>query len=257
MRKTPYWSHRVGLLVLVVYLLYAMVGCAPSARPDPRANERYRLAQQYLGTKSYLLAEQEIRAALDTAPYNPSYAELLALIYQAQGRFGPADEAYRVALKQDDVSSSVRVNYSTLLLLRDRDDEAIAMAQQALQDARYGKPALAHTNIGLGYLKKGALLRAEEHLRTALEYQPTLPEAHHNLGLVYARSGKRAQAILSFREAIRTRPAYAEAYANLGRMLLQDGHYHEARDALERVIDLAPDSALAVASQRQLKRLIP
>jgi Tfp pilus assembly protein PilF len=222
-----------------------------------QADENYRLAQQYLGGSSYLMAEQEIRKALNLLPHDARYYELLALIYQAQGRLGPADEAYRMALQQDDVSPSVQVNYSTLLLQRERYDEAIALAQQALRHQTYGKPALAHTNIGLAYLKKGTLLPAEEHLRTALEYEPTLPEAHHNLGLVYAHEGKRAQAILSFREAIRARPSYAEAYASLGQLLLEEGRDDEARDAFARVIDLAPDSAMAIASRRQLKRLEP
>ncbi len=129
--------------------------------------------------------------------------------------------------------------------------------QRALQHSSYDRPALAHTNIGLAYLKKADLSRAAEHLRAALDYQPTLPEAHHNLGLVYARSGKYDEAILSFREAIRTRPSYPEAYVSLAQSLLEEGRHQEARNALERVIDLAPDSTFAVASRRQLQRLAP
>ena len=256
MRKGLCWSGGTWMIVLSVQLL-VMTGCATSPKLQVKAEDRYKLSQQYLGSQSYLLAEQEVRKALDQSPEDPRYYELLALIYQAQGRIRLADEAYRVALQKDDVAPSTLVNYSTLLLIRDRPDEAINLAHQALKNPGYGKPALAHTNIGLAYLKKGVLLRAEEHFRTALEYEPSLPEAHHNLGLVYARSGKRSKAILSFREAIRSRPAYTEAHASLGQMLLQDGRPEEARDAFERVIDLAPDSELAVASRRQLKRLSP
>ncbi|PON13638.1 hypothetical protein C2W62_33340 [Candidatus Entotheonella serta] len=114
-----------------------------------------------------------------------------------------------------------------------------------------------HTNIGLAYLKKAALARAADHFRTALDYQPALPEAHLNLGLVHARSGAYGEAILSFREAIRTRPFYPEAYVSLAQLLLEEGRREEARDAFERVIDLAPDSTFAVASRRELRRLTP
>ncbi len=236
---------------------FATIGCGPSKEHRLKADNSYRVSQEYLGNQSYLLAEQEIRKALDTVPDDPRYFELLALIYQAQGRLKHADEAYQVALRHKEVPPSVLVNYSTILLLQDRYDEAIATAQRALRHPDYKKPALAHTNIGLAYLKKAALSNAADHLRTALDFQPTLPEAHHNLGLVYARSGKREQAILSFREAIRTRPSYPEAYASLAQMLLEEGRRQEARDAFERIIDLAPDSTFATASRQQLKRLTP
>lgn len=251
-------SHKQSIWVVTgIISAWALLGCVPAQEHRIQADNNYRLAQQYLGGESYLLAEQAIRKSLDMVPDNPRYFELLALIYQAQGRLKHADEAYRAALRQEDVPPSVLVNYSSLLLLQNRYDEAISTAQRALQHPRYDKPALAHTNIGLAYLKKGALSRAAEHLRTALEYQPTLPEAHHNLGLVHARLGEYSEAISSFREAIRTRPSYPEAYASLAQVLLEEGRRQEARDAFERVIDLAPDSAIAVASRRQLQRLTP
>ncbi len=236
---------------------WVLLGCGPSQELRTQADNNYRVAQQYLGGKSYLLAEQEVRKSLDAVPDEPRYFELLALIYQAQGRLNHAEEAYRAALRHKNIPPSVLVNCSSLLLLQDRYDEAISTAQRALQHKDYDKPALGHTNIGLAYLKKAALSHAADHLRTALDYQPTLAEAHHNLGLVYTRSGKYNEAILSFREAIRTRPSYPEAYVSLAQLLLEEGRHQEARDAFKRVIDLAPDSTFAVASRRQLQRLTP
>ncbi len=257
MKHIPFRPQHSILGIICLISAFVTIGCGPSQEHRLKADNSYRVAQQYLGGKSYLLAEQEIRKSLDAVPDDPRYYELLALIHQAQGRLKHADEAYRAALQQADVPPSVLVNYSTILLLQNRYDEAITTAQRALADANYDKPALAHTNIGLAYLKKAALSRAADHFRTALDYQPALPEAHHNLGLVYARSGERDQAILSFREAIRTRPSYPEAYASLGHMLLEEGRRQEARDAFERVITIAPDSTFATASRQQLKRLTP
>jgi Tfp pilus assembly protein PilF len=243
--------------IVLVFQAYVLTGCAPSQRLHIEADEHYRVAQQYFGTSSYLLAEQEVRKALDLEPHDPRYFELLALIYQAQGRLKPADEAYRNALQQPNVPPSVLVNYSTVLLLRNRYDEAIGMARRALENPGYDKPAIAYTNLGLAYLQKGEFPQAVENLRAALEYDPSLPEAHHNLGLAYARLGERTLAIRSFREAIRYRPAYVQAYAELGQVLLAEGRQTEARAAFERVVTLDPDSALAVAARQQLQRLNP
>jgi tetratricopeptide (TPR) repeat protein len=158
-----------------------------------QADDHYRLAQSYLSNASPLMAEQEIRKALTLRPDDARYLECLALIhpmqvYQAQGtlnltRLQLAEEAYRAALRQADAPPSVLVNYSTVLLLRERPDEAIVMAQRALQVPGYDQPARAYTNIGIAYLKKGALTQAAEHFRKAIDYQANLPEVHHNLGL--------------------------------------------------------------------------
>ena len=270
---------RFILLALSVSILAG--GCAASmqqARLD--AGEHYRLAQSYLGGGSYLLAEQEIKKALDLVSDEPRYYELLALIHQAQGRLQSAEEAYRLALEQKGVPPSVLVNYSTLLLLLDRLDQAIAVAQQALRDPHYDKPELAYTNLGLAYLKKGSLPQAAEQLRIALTHRPDLPEAHYNLGLVYTRMGDREQAIRSFREAIRYRPSYVAAHSSLskvlleagrtdeahlalervvslGKALLKAGRTDEARLAFERVVALAPNSDMAMTSRNQLKLLAP
>jgi type IV pilus biogenesis/stability protein PilW len=254
MRTIAYCSGLVGSLLLTTLVL---TGCAPPPQVRFQADDRYRLAQSYLANGSYLLAEQEIKQAIAHVPDDPRYYELLALVNQAQGRLPLAEAAYQQALQQVEPPPSVLVNYSTLLLLRGRIDESIAFIQQALRDPRYNKPALAYTNMGLAYFKKGASPRAIEQFRLALEYQPSLPEAHYNLGLVYAHMGDHDKAIRALREAVRYRPSYVEAHASLGTALLETGRQEEARVAFERVITLAPDSDMAIASRKQLKHLTP
>jgi type IV pilus biogenesis/stability protein PilW len=262
MRTVTARIGRVGVLLLAL-LVPILTGCAPRPEVRPpgedryRPDDHYRLAQSYIGNGSYLLAEQEIKQALALAPDDPRYLELLALIYQAQGRLQLAEGAYRHALQKAEPPPSVLVNYSTLLLLFGRIDEAISCIQRALRDPRYNRPALAYTNMGLAYFQKGAPLRAIEQFRIALEYQSNLPEAHYNLGLVYAQTGELDKAIRAFREAVRYRPSYVEAHASLGAVLLETGRQEEARAAFERVIALAPDSDMATASRQQLKHLTP
>jgi Tfp pilus assembly protein PilF len=247
------------------------LGCQSSERLRLRADDHYRLSQQYLGNKTHVLAEQEIRKALELFPDDPQYLELLALTHQSQGRLVAAEDVYRLALKRADAPASVLINYSALLLQAGRPDDAIAIAQRALQAPGYGQPALAYTNIGLAYLQKGdflpaqgaqrqkeeMLVRATEQFRKALEYQTNLPEIYHNLGRAYDFLGKRDEAIREFQAAIRISPSYVEAHFGLGRVLLIAGRKEEARHALGRVIALAPDSKMAVDAREQLRLLTP
>lgn len=247
----------LGILAGLLVTGSLLGGCEPTARVQLRAEEHYRFAQSYLASESYPLAEQEIRKALALQPDSAEYFGLLALIYQAQGQLAPAEEAYQKATQAAHVSPATLVNYSTLLLLRNREDEAITLAQKALQFPGYNKPALAYTNIGLAYLQKGLFQQAETHLKKALEYQANIPEVHHNLGLVYNRMRRFPEAIVAFQEAIRLRPSYIAAHHGLGQVFLGNGQKEKAREAFQNVIALAPNSPLAVDSQQQLQRIIP
>jgi Tfp pilus assembly protein PilF len=101
---------RLVLLVLLMSILFG--GCAANMQQSrDEAVEHYRLARSYLGNGSYLLAEEEIKKALDLVSDDPQYYELLALIYQFRGRLQLADEAYSLALRQAEVPPSVLVNY--------------------------------------------------------------------------------------------------------------------------------------------------
>ncbi|MCZ6874483.1 MAG: tetratricopeptide repeat protein [bacterium] len=284
---------RLVLLILFMSILFG--GCSATRQQSRyKANEHYHLAQAYLGNGAYHFAEQEIKKALDLVSDEARYYEFLALIHQAQGRLPLAEQAYRLALQQTDVPPSVLVNYSTLLLLLERTDQAIAIVQQVLRNPHYDKLELAYTNLGLAYLKKGALRQkkgaprqaaeqfrqAVEQFRIALTYQPDLPEAHYNLGLAYMRLKDREKAILAFRKAARFRPSYVPAHFSLGEVLLETGRTDEAylalehvvslgkallkagrtdeaRLAFERVVGLAPDSDMAMTSRKQLKLLNP
>lgn len=247
-------ARRLAWLLLIA--AGASLGCTATAKQQAQADNYYQLAQTYLGAESYDAAEQAIRQALSLRPREPHYLELLALTHQVRNRFDLAEDAYRQALQQRDPPPSVLVNYSTLLLLRSRPDEALELAQRALQDPGYDRPAFAHVNMGLAYSQQGRFEQAVAEFHRALTYL-SLPEAYHNLGLTYSRMGRRDAAIQAFRDAIRLRPTYAVAYAGLGEALLADEQVDAARQALEQVIALQPDSPLAVTSREQLDRLAP
>ena len=247
-------ARRLATFLLLV-AAGAALGCGTLSEQRAQAENYYQLAQTYLGAESYEAAEQAIRQALSLRPREPNYFELLALTYQVRNRFDLAEDAYRQALQRNP-SPSVLVNYSTLLLLRDRPEEALDLAQRALKDPGYDRPALAHLNMGLAFSQQGQFEPAVAQFRRALTYR-SLPEAHHNLGLAYDRMGRPDAAIQAFRDAVRLRPTYAAAYAGLGDALLADGQVDEARQALQRVLALQPDSAIATASREKLGRLAP
>jgi tetratricopeptide (TPR) repeat protein len=98
----------------------------------------------------------------------------------------------------------------------------------------------AHHNLGLAELDAGRLPEAEQHLRRAVELDPSAPEPHYNLGVVLARSGRPQEAMAAYREVLRLEPAHGASRRNLGDLLMETGRPTEALAEFESAIRAQP-----------------
>jgi|GEM_PF-6570817 len=82
-------------------------------------------------------------------------------------------------------------------------------------------------------------------LTTAVNSDPTSPEAYYERGRAYASAGQHDQARADFKEAIRLNPDYADAYREYASSLSAAGLYEEAIPLLTRYVELRPENAEA------------
>jgi len=151
-----------------------------------------------------------------------------------------------------------------------RNDRALSLHALALDPDNW----MAHTILGIDYVKSQRPAEALPHLeaalrvnpeaetsynmavvqealgrpdlavpfyREALRYKPAYPEALNNLGVHLAREGKIAEAVTHYREALRLRPMYAEAGRNLAKALAAEGNVDEAVLRLRATLEFADD----------------
>jgi len=76
--------------------------------------------------------------------------------------------------------------------------------------------AVAFSNRGIAYARKGQYDRAIEDLDQAIRLNPNYTEAFRNRGTAYGLKGQLDRAIQDYDQAIRLNPNYAEAYNNRG-----------------------------------------
>jgi tetratricopeptide (TPR) repeat protein len=69
---------------------------------------------------------------------------------------------------------------------------------------------------------------------------PTLQDPPYTLGILYMQMGKLDLAAVELKKAVALRPDNGDAWAILGSTLKQDLRFDEAREALERAIQLLP-----------------
>jgi tetratricopeptide (TPR) repeat protein len=95
---------------------------------------------------------------------------------------------------------------------------------------------------------------AEKALRTAIQLDPSLPDAHYTLGVVLWQTGRAPEAIECFRAAADRKPDYAEAHYMAGTILKQQRNCRDAIVEFRKTIGYQPDLAEAWLSLGQCLR---
>lgn len=137
-------------------------------------------------------------------------------------------------------------------LSRGRVADAEASFRLALEyNERYAEP---HNNLGLAALSRGAIREARAHFRDAVSRNPDFAEAWSNLGVALTRSagpgdedGTPEAIRNAFRESLEANPGFVDARVNLCRWLLERREFSEALEQARRLVQAAPEHALARA----------
>jgi tetratricopeptide (TPR) repeat protein len=105
--------------------------------------------------------------------------------------------------------------------------------------------AAALTNLGNLVYRQGELHEARNCYERALEHDPSQPEARYNLANLLEDLGETDLAISELRRVCTASPEFADAHYNLGIMLAQVGGTTQAKQCLERYLELDGASAWA------------
>jgi tetratricopeptide (TPR) repeat protein len=98
--------------------------------------------------------------------------------------------------------------------------------------------AAALTNLGNLVYRQGELEEARKLYERALEHDPNQPEARYNLANLLEDMGETDLAIAELRKVCAAAPDFADAHYNLGLMLAQVGGTSQAKQYLERYLEL-------------------
>jgi tetratricopeptide (TPR) repeat protein len=99
--------------------------------------------------------------------------------------------------------------------------------------------------LGAAYFNSYESENAEKVLETVSNHPQTAAGAHYYLGRIANRKGDYAEAIRHLQIALRAYPDYADAYAELGLVHLKQKEHPQAEEALQKALELNPDSYTA------------
>src|SRR6185436_7492020 len=91
------------------------------------------------------------------------------LAYYVRGKYKPAEEKYRAALKEAPRFSEAKNNLGRLMIDVGRTNEALRLLHEVEGDLTYEYPEKTLSNLGMAYFTQGNFKKAEESLARSLE----------------------------------------------------------------------------------------
>jgi tetratricopeptide (TPR) repeat protein len=240
---------------------------------DDPADARTKMGLIYFEKGDFERAATEFNLVLASQPDNARVRYYLASVYMERGEreealraFGavPANSEFYVdarlrrayLLQKTDLDAAVRevealheekpgsdevASYlATLYRQQRRYDRAIAVLEDLVK--RFPDNDRHHFNLGAAYDEAKNKDRAVQEMRRAIEINPNNAAALNYLGYTYAEMGTRldeAEALI--RRALAIEPDDGFYVDSLGWVYFQRGDFQNARQHLERAVELAGD----------------
>jgi Flp pilus assembly protein TadD len=162
-----------------------------SVEMNPKNAEAwYDLARAKMMQNKYAEAQQAIEKALLLNPQSVKAENNLGLILEAQNRTDEAADAYRHAIEWQKnaphPSEQPLLNYGTLLIDKQRSEEAVPLLEQAVQIAP--KDPKCHEQLARALERQGQLKDAITEMQAAIQLDPRNPRLHFQLGQIYRRA---------------------------------------------------------------------
>jgi putative PEP-CTERM system TPR-repeat lipoprotein len=263
-RRTREWT-----ILLVVGMVVA-AGCSRS--PEVRKSRHLERGDSYAARQQYREAVLEYRNVLRIDPTNERAVRQLGVVHYELGELA---QAFRYLLKAEELAPDaldIRVKLGAIYFLGDKPQEArrhlvfvlekepkhldalvllagmattpetvdAAIRRLEMAQADLGSRGKLHLALGVLYLRKHDVARAEGAFQEAVAREPTLAEARLALGELYLGKGDITQAERSFRAAVDIAPVGSVARVRLADFYLLTQKPHEAKRILSEMTREVP-----------------
>ncbi len=233
-----------------------LVSCVANLEAMKSREEASRnLGEAYLGQGDYTAALREFLKAEKFYSKDPYLQNDLGLVYMAKGKINLAINHFKMAVEIKPNYAPAKNNLGTAYLTQKNWDDAIACFEEITGDLLYATPHYPLSNLGLAYYNKKEYVLAEKYYQKALKIEPEFTIALRGLGKTYIAMGKIPEAIATFEKATINSPRFAKLYFDLADAYRLSRKYNKALNAYKKVIELAPDSALAIDAQKEMEKI--
>jgi len=251
--------HRLDWTVLVM-MAFWVVSCATTNMEAQKQQKKQGEALRNLGEAYYIQGDytsalRELLKAEALYPDDPFLQNDLGLTYKAKKKLDLAIKHFNKALEIKPDYAPAKNNLGTVYLDKKEWDTAIKYFKEVSENMLYSTPQKALANLGWAYYNKKEYTISETYYLKAIDLEPKFINAQRGLGLTYIAMGRIDEAVEILERAVKNYPKVALLYDDLARVYVLSHDDEKALDAYHKVIELAPDSAMAKEAEKAAQRI--
>ena len=236
--------------------LYVVSCATTNIKVQKQQGEALRnLGEEYYRRGDYTSALRELLKSEALYPEDPFLQNDLGLTYKAKKRLDLAAQHFQKALEIKPDYAPAKNNLGTVYLDKREWDTAIKYFKEVSENMLYATPHIAMANLGWAYYNKKEYTLAETYYLKALDLEPEFINAQRGLGLTYIAMGRIDEASEILERAVKNYPKVALLYDDLARVYVLSHDYEKALNAYHKVIELAPDTAMAKEAEKAARRI--
>ena len=263
MKKTALFSFGGVLLAML------LAACATTdydvEKQKAISEDNRRLGEAYARQGDYTNA---LRYYLEAAKHYPDDPELqysLGMAYQEKMNYSRSIDHFNRALTLKPDMTKAKISMGVSYIKAKEYDQAILVLEKAIDNLEfeiYTKPQYPNYLLGWTYYLKKQYPESERYLQTALDYyapgitkDPIYVQSLRSMGLVALAQSNPSKALSYLQKAIPFAPKWPELYLDIARANRLAGFKSQAREAYNRVIELAPATDIADTAAREAASL--
>ena len=250
-------------------VILSLMACATTDNNIEQGKEiskdNQRLADAYYRQGDYTNALRYYLEAEKLYADDPELQYQLGMTYQEKMNYDRAEDHFRRALALKPDMTKAKIGLSIAYIKAKEYDQAITLLKQTIEGLSfeiYTKPQYPKYLLGWTYYLKGQYPESTHYLQEALDYYASgLPkdaiyvQALLVMGLDALAQSRPDQAISYFEKIIPFAPKWPDLYLDMARAYRLAGDAIRAKQAYQRVIELAPASDLANTAAKELSLL--
>lgn len=257
------WLNRWCLSGIITLIVVA--GCADNLKMRKQQSEVTRnIGEAFLIEGNYTAALKRLLEAEKIYPDDPVLQNYLGLAYQAKRHYQKAVTHYKKALDIQPDYAPAYNNLGAAYLKMNEWDAAIDVFKELSTDILYSTPHFANLNLGWAYYNKHDYATSTDYYQKVIKhYQDgfakdlVFVKALRGLGKTYLATGNIGKAEKTMEEALSIAPNFPPLVMDVARIRETLGKREQAIAAYRKVIEVAPDSELAVEAEKTLSELAP
>jgi len=241
----------------VLMTAVASCGLTNNETKKKEAEVGRRLGEAYLQQGNFAAALTEFKKAEAKYPNDHLLQYDLGLLYSHKERYDEAIVHYKKALELSPNFGAALNSLGNAYAGKKDWDQAIFYYNKVINDMLYATPHFAYAGLGNAYFFKGDLPRAEKNYLQALNIKSDFVTALQGLAETYIAMGRVPEAVDKLQRAVRQVPENAALHFQLARAYQLALEFERAYRSYQKVIELAPGSALAEQAREGASKVKP